>query len=337
MKTLVQFLEQDGEKVKLNRAKVDEEIKAKTEKFLETNKAIVAKLEETEKFLKEQVEKLGVTKDFVRTEEPVRVPADKQFKFDDSKLSTIAANIKVEKLEPGSALIGMNTYGEIVEKSLDLAEEEFVKMTQDCRAKRREIRNSDQKNYLKLMTGNLTDVENLLMQSQEDIAAKLGVSHETIEKSEVKLMERGLGQHIFMMQAQIRQRIKERLPKQREINMTKTKEVIKFQTKILKDKQDFLKSLLKEIPQKPESAQLVPLILNMVINDFVFEEFQCEEEDYMMNLMDQKIYEDAAWIELLKGIEEGIMNLLQSLGLLPNAPMGAEGGMPPMGGMPGMF
>lgn len=116
--------------------------------------------------------------------------------------------------------------------------------------------------------------------------------------------------------------------------MKKTKEIIRYQTKMLKERQEYLKPLLLEIPQKPETAQMVPLILNMVINDLVFEEFNCEEEDYMQNLMDQSIYEDKEVLEALKGIEEGIMSLLQALNLMPQQP--GMGGMPQMP-MPGMF
>lgn len=45
----------------------------------------------------------------------------------------------------------------------------------------------------------MNDIENMLMKAQEDICAKLGISQETLEQSEMLLMERNLGQHIFMM------------------------------------------------------------------------------------------------------------------------------------------
>lgn len=49
------------------------------------------------------------------------------------------------------------------------------------------------------MQESMNDIENMLMKAQEDICAKLGVTQEILEKSEMCLMERGLGQHIFMM------------------------------------------------------------------------------------------------------------------------------------------
>lgn len=41
-------------------------------------------------------------------------------------------------------------------------------------------------------------------------------------------MERGLGQHIFMMQAGVRQKIKDKMPRNKEISVKETKELIKF-------------------------------------------------------------------------------------------------------------
>lgn len=58
---------------------------------------------------------------------------------------------------------------------------------------------TDKKKYMVLMQESMNDIENMLMKAQEDICAKLGVTQEILEKSEMCLMERGLGQHIFMM------------------------------------------------------------------------------------------------------------------------------------------
>lgn len=39
-----------------------------------------------------------------------------------------------------------------------------------------------------------------------------------------------------------------------------------------------------EMPKTMESSQILPLILNTIINDLVFEEYSLEDEDYMQNL-----------------------------------------------------
>lgn len=87
---------------------------------------------------------------------------------------------------------------------------------------------TDKKAYMKYMNESMNDIENMLMKAQEDICAKLGITQEILEKSEMCLMERGLGQHIFMMQATVRQRIKEKLPKKKSVSMDITKEIIRY-------------------------------------------------------------------------------------------------------------
>lgn len=47
----------------------------------------------------------------------------------------------------------------------------------------------------------VTEIENLLMKAQEEICKKIDVSQQILEQSEMLLMERGLGQHVFMLQA----------------------------------------------------------------------------------------------------------------------------------------
>jgi hypothetical protein len=54
----------------------------------------------------------------------------------------------------------------------------------------------------------VNDIENLLMKAQEEICAKIDISQPILEQSEMLLMERGLGQHVFMLQASARQKIK---------------------------------------------------------------------------------------------------------------------------------
>lgn len=94
-------------------------------------------------------------------------------------------------------------------------------------------------------------------------------------------MERGLGQHIFMMQAGVRQRIKDKLPKKKDVSTEITKEIIRFQIKMLNEKQDYFLPVMKLMPKNTESSQLLPILLNMMINDLVFEEYSMEDEDYM--------------------------------------------------------
>lgn len=140
---------------------------------------------------------------------------------------------------------------------------------------------SDKKAYMKYMNESMNDIENMLMKAQEDICAKLGITQEILEKSEMCLMERGLGQHIFMMQASVRQRIKEKLPKKKSVSLDITKEIIRFQIKQLNENQENFLPIMRDMPKTMESSQILPILLNTIINDLVFEEYSLEDEDYM--------------------------------------------------------
>lgn len=50
---------------------------------------------------------------------------------------------------------------------------------------------------------------------------------------------------------------------------------------MLNEKQEYFLPILKQMPKTVESSQLVPILLNMMINDLVFEEYSLEDEDYM--------------------------------------------------------
>jgi len=41
-----------------------------------------------------------------------------------------------------------------------------------------------------------------------------------------------------------------------------------------------------------DSGQLIPIVLNLIMNDLVNEAKQIEEEDYMYNLADSNIFKD---------------------------------------------
>lgn len=71
------------------------------------------------------------------------------------------------------------------------------------------------------------------------------------------------------------------MPKKKSVSADITKEIIRFQIKMLNEKQEYFLPILKQMPKTVESSQLVPILLNMMINDLVFEEYSLEDEDYM--------------------------------------------------------
>lgn len=60
----------------------------------------------------------------------------------------------------------------------------------------------------------------------------------------------------------------------------------------MNEKQDFLKNLIDKLPNTYESGQLVPMVLNLVMGDMIFEEYSYEEEDYISNLENPCIYDN---------------------------------------------
>ncbi|CAD8061504.1 unnamed protein product [Paramecium sonneborni] len=90
------------------------------------------------------------------------------------------------------------------------------------------------------------------------------------------LMKRGLRQHLFMLQASLRQRIKDKLPKQKQVQMNATKEIIGYQIKLLNEEQNFLKNIIDKLPTFYG--------LYLIIGDMIFEDHSYEEEDNISNL-----------------------------------------------------
>lgn len=89
----------------------------------------------------------------------------KKFSFRDDKLNELVTNIKVQHIPDTNQLISIKTYSQIVESSVDLAEEEFIRITFENRKDRRDIMHNDPKKYLKLIMDHMNDIENLLMKA----------------------------------------------------------------------------------------------------------------------------------------------------------------------------
>ena len=124
----------------------------------------------------------------------------------------------------------------------------------------------------------------------------------------------------------------------------------------------------------PETLQMVPMLLALILNDYVFEKYGYEEEDFMKNLDENAITTNPDFMKIFKDMEMGIMKLMQKLQVIPPEvakmmeqqqaffqqmgqqgmpgmgdmmgipgmgmpgmmPPGPQGGMPPLGGIPGM-
>lgn len=67
---------------------------------------------------------------------------------------------------------------------------------------------SKPKEYLEAMTEYLTNTEALIIQGQQILAQKVGISKKKFEESEIALMERGFSQNILMIQSSLRAKVK---------------------------------------------------------------------------------------------------------------------------------
>ncbi|CAD8043222.1 unnamed protein product [Paramecium primaurelia] len=278
-----------------------------TDKIKETNEWLDQKLAELEVFKPKESQETTKIQDL----QPKNEGNDKNnYTFKSDKLNEIASQIQTMHIPNTNNMISIKTYTQIVEGSVELAEPEFIRITLENRKARREVLYSDGAKYVQLLLDYVNDIENLLMKAQEEICKKIDISQQTLEQSEMLLMERGLGQHVFMLQASARQRIKDKLPKQKQVQMNATKEIIRYQIKLLNEKQDFLKNMIDKLPTTYESGQLVPMVLNLVMGDMIFEEHSYEEEDYISNLENPQLFQDPDMMELLKSIETGVVQLL---------------------------
>lgn len=129
--------------------------------------------------------------------------------------------------------------------------------------------------------------------------------------------------------------------------MSTAKEIIKYQVQLIDEKSDEINKILSGLEKGPETIQIVPMLLALILNDYVYEKYGYEEEDFMKNLGEEVITTSPEFVNIFKDMEMGIMKLMQKLDVIP--PEVAEmmrqqqafmqqmtaQGMPP-GMMPGM-
>lgn len=77
-----------------------------------------------------------------------------------------------------------------------------------------------------------------------------------------------------------------------------------------------INSILNGLQKGPETIQMVPMLLAIILNDYVYEKFGYEEEDYMKNL-GESILQDQEFNKIFMEMQIGIMKLMQSLDVIP--------------------
>ncbi|CAD8120501.1 unnamed protein product [Paramecium sonneborni] len=229
----------------------------------------------------------------------------------DQQFQQVVRSIQVERQ---GQLISITTITQILEKSLDLAKEEFSQITLDNRKKRREIRKSNKAQYRQMVLDYNEQVENLLEKKQMEICEFLNISEDVFQESVMSLMERGFYQQFFMIQASIRQKIKDSLPPTKNINEDQLKKIIQFQVEQLKKQPQELKDIIANLSENQETQQLIPLAINTILGDYVYEKFEIEEEDMIKMLQNQAYFSDPSMQKAMMELEQAMYQLMASIG-----------------------
>lgn len=141
-------------------------------------------------------------------EKPVdtQIKATVKFNLSEEQASQIASKIKIEYI-PGTSYIGLKTYSQIVEGSYELVRSENTRLSKEARVQFR-ANAKDSAKYLALMNEYLLNGEALIIDGQKLIAKKVGLQDNQLEESEVLMIEKGLGNHLMMLQSQLRAKVK---------------------------------------------------------------------------------------------------------------------------------
>lgn len=195
----------EGEKIELVESKdvLKENAQKAFEEYTSKNQVFLAELNKFNEFMKEKIKESGYVPEKIPE---FNIKATVKFDIDESVASQLAGDIKIEHI-PNTNMIGLNTYKQIVDSSYNLIKSEYERVTKDARKKQRE-NSKDTAEYLKTMNEYLTNSEALIIEGQTLLAKKLGLPDKKLEESEILMMERGLGQHMLMLQSQLRGKIK---------------------------------------------------------------------------------------------------------------------------------
>ncbi|EGR33752.1 hypothetical protein IMG5_040260 [Ichthyophthirius multifiliis] len=235
---------------------------------------------------------------------------EEQYKL---KARQISQKIAVKKIG-NSNFYDMNTISQVLEYSIELAGDEYVQETLNNRESRRKLMKTDGEQYEKLILQYNDNVENILRKAQSCILEELNISCDDFEESVIAFMEQGHYQEIYMFQAAIRQKIKEKIASQKNLTVDRIKEIIKFQIELLKQQPQLLKNSINKLSSNNETVQLIPTIISTMLHDYIHEQFKVEEEDQMKVMTRTEMTNDHEIILLLQEIEQEMYKLMMPFG-----------------------
>ncbi|CAD8169720.1 unnamed protein product [Paramecium octaurelia] len=203
---------------------------------------------------------------------------------------------------------------DIYAKQLEMAGDDFVKLSKQNRVQRRRLRKSNLQIYVDSIVQFIIDVEDVLDQALKRLLYQLDVPKEIFEESVLVRMDQGYFQQLYMLQASVKQKIKEKIESTKKLNLKQMKDIIQFNVHILKNFPQEFHVILHRIPS--ENVMLVPTIINIIVQDIIYAKFGVEEEDQITSLKnmqgDQEIH------NLLNKVEIEMSGLLKEQGIRLN-------------------
>ncbi|CAD8050165.1 unnamed protein product [Paramecium sonneborni] len=231
------------------------------------------------------------------------------------KIDQIIDSINVNYI-PNSECLEPQTIVDILQNTIELAGDEFIRMTMRNRAQRRQFReNSKLNQYRYQIIKYNQDLEELLEKSQAELLNRLDINKNIFEESMLVLMERGFFQQLYMLQASVKQKIKEKIPSKKDLSLKQIKEVIKFNIRILKEQPNPFKSIISFMINKQDQKDYIPNVISLLVQDFIYQKYKIEEEDQIRNISKPECMGDPEILQLLGEIEITMQDLMQNLGL----------------------
>lgn len=144
LKNLTPFVNQVGDTITLKQEAITAHIAERQEALISQNTRVQAKLFETAQWIDSFVRGLNTTKDStaspattnslaLSTESSLlSASSAKKIEFQEGKLNEIVSKIQVTYI-PDTKFISIQTYQQIVDNSVELAEEEFIRLTFESR------------------------------------------------------------------------------------------------------------------------------------------------------------------------------------------------------------
>jgi hypothetical protein len=106
-------------------------------------------------------------------------------------------------------------------------------------------------------------------------------------------MDGGYFQQLYVLQASIKQNIKEHVPAKKSLSKAQMLELVRFNLSVLDTPPAKLVGPLEHLASKPDTLSLIPMAVNLLMSDLAFDKFGIEEEDQIKSLKRQELAVDS--------------------------------------------